>query len=82
MRLKSITVPRGYDGLHIEVDGVLINIMTGLRNIDGQKVTTIRVNPDQYAGDPQWKAFVSTDQYKEVETDGCGIRVVCANKEE
>ena len=45
-RLKSIHVPRGYDGLHIEVPGALINIYVGLHNTNGEEVTNISINAD------------------------------------
>ena len=45
--LKRVHVPRGYEGLHIEIDGVLVNIWTKLANTEGQRVVTISVSPDE-----------------------------------
>ena len=54
MKLKHARVPRGYDGLHCEVDGCIVNIYTGLHDTEGREVTTIQVICDRYAGEPGW----------------------------
>lgn len=56
--MKTVTVPRGYRGLHIEIPGAIVNITTGLHNDKGQEVTHINVMADQdrYMGDPEWWA--------------------------
>ena len=40
---------------HIEVEGCIVNIYTGLRDRFGRKVTTIEIIPDKYAGESEWK---------------------------
>ena len=54
MKLKSVHVPRGYDGLHCEVDGCIVNIHTGLTDIEGRTVTRVSIMCDDYAGEPSW----------------------------
>jgi hypothetical protein len=51
MKLKVMHVPRGYDGLHIEVPGALVNIYIGLCDEHGA-VTRVSVSADgrRYAG--------------------------------
>lgn len=41
---------------HIEVDGCIVNIRTGLIDIKGRKVTSIEILPDDhYAGERIWR---------------------------
>ena len=39
---------------HIEVEGCIVNIRTGLHDSAGHKVTSVEVICDQYAGEPKW----------------------------
>lgn len=72
-RLKTITLPRGYDGLHIELPGSIINIHTGLTSLHGHEVVSISVDADgdRYAGDPEWWCLPG-----DVDRRGAGIRIV------
>jgi len=56
MKLKTVLVPRGYDGLHLEVDGAIINVYVGLHDDQGRCVTNITTIPDadRYAGEQGW----------------------------
>lgn len=40
--------------LHIEAPGCVINVHVGLHNRDGQDVTSVTIQCDQYAGEPKW----------------------------
>jgi hypothetical protein len=41
---------------HIEVDGCVVNIRTGLEDCHGRKVTSIEILPDDhYAGERIWR---------------------------
>jgi len=40
---------------HIEVEGCIVNIRTGLTDTRGRKVTHVEILPDNYAGEPKWK---------------------------
>lgn len=40
--------------LHIEAPGCIINVHIGLFTSDGQAVTAITIQCDQYAGEPIW----------------------------
>jgi len=42
---------------HIEVDGCIVNIRTGLSDMHGRRVTAVSIIPDQYAGEKQWRVF-------------------------
>lgn len=42
---------------HIEVEGCIVNIRTGLYDRFGRKVTSIQIIPDKYAGEPRWKLY-------------------------
>lgn len=53
--MKRISTRKLPDGiLHIEAPGCVINIHPGLHNSDGQEVTAIAIQCDQYAGEPKW----------------------------
>jgi hypothetical protein len=41
---------------HIEVEGCIVNITTGLHDRNGRKVTSIEILPDDhYSGEPIWR---------------------------
>lgn len=42
---------------HIEVEGAIVNIRTGLQDLKGRKVTSVEIIPDEYAGEPRWKTI-------------------------
>lgn len=43
---------------HIEVEGCIVNIRTGLHDRQGRKVTSIEIIPDdRYAGERIWKLY-------------------------
>jgi hypothetical protein len=54
MKLKTIHVPRGYEGLHLEIDGAIVNVYVGLQDTDGHKVTSVGIRADRYCGEPNW----------------------------
>lgn len=68
--LKTVRVPRGYRGLHIEIPGAIVNIRTGLHNAKGQEVTHISISADQYAGE-EWSADWGT-----VDAKGGACRII------
>ncbi|GMU20575.1 MAG: hypothetical protein AMXMBFR13_06720 [Phycisphaerae bacterium] len=76
MRLKTVTVPRGYEGLHIEVPGAIVNIYTHLRDEGGRQVVRVSVDADgdKYAGEPQWWCPDLADNG--LDPGGVGIRIV------
>lgn len=49
--------------LHIEADGVLINIEIGLADVEGHRVTAISVSPDDASrgGDGEGRLWVVAD---------------------
>lgn len=53
--MTKVRYLRGQKCLHIEADGCVINIREGLIDIKGRKVTSITVQPDEYAGEKKWK---------------------------
>jgi hypothetical protein len=56
--LKTVRVPRGYEGLHIEVDGAIVNIRVGLQEDSSSKrVTSISITASQFYGEPPWKVI-------------------------
>lgn len=59
MKLKTVHVPRGYAGLHCEIDGAIVNIWVGLHDDQGHRVTRIDVRADRYAGDSHWNIIDS-----------------------
>ena len=67
-RLKSVHVPRGYHGLHCEVDGCIVNIYPGLTDHNGRSITTIVVNPDRYVGE-SWSVIEHSDSGIRVRRD-------------
>ena len=43
---------------HIEIEGCIVNIRTGLRDMKGRKVTSVSISPDDhYAGERKWKLY-------------------------
>ena len=46
---------------HIEVEGCIINIRTGLTDRKGRKVTSIEILPDDHAGERIWRLYGSTN---------------------
>jgi len=80
MKLKTITVPRGYDGLHLEIDGAIVNVYVGLHDIGGRRVTAVRMieDGDRYAGEQGW--FPRDDHGQIVSVPG--IRIVQETPEE
>jgi hypothetical protein len=41
---------------HIEVEGCIVNIRTGLTDRKGRRVTSVEILPDDhYSGEPIWK---------------------------
>lgn len=43
---------------HLEVEGAIINIRQGLRDIKGRKVTSVEIIPDdRFAGERVWKVL-------------------------
>lgn len=79
MKLKTVTVPRGYDGLHVEVPGCIVNISTNSPGPKGEPMTSVsvEVQGDRYAGDPEWWAMPGG-----IEPKGCGVRVLQRKKPE
>jgi hypothetical protein len=75
--LKTVHVPRGYKGLHVEADGVIVNIRVGLHNNKGQQVTHISVMADgaRFMGDAQWWA-----EWGEVDDLGGVCRIIQRTK--
>ena len=73
MTLKHIHVPRGYDGLHIELPGAIVNIYTNLHDDNG-KVTRVSVNADgrniPYPNEEAWVKLGST-----IGPEGAGIMI-------
>ena len=69
---KTVHVPRGYNGLHAEVAGCIVNITIDVTADSGGKVTHISVLPDTYAGEewhlPGWG--------EQIATHGLGFRVI------
>lgn len=54
-RIKKPTVTWiNGDTLHVEAPGCVVNVRLGLHNSEGQDVTAITVQCDQYAGEPAW----------------------------
>ena len=46
---------RGGNGLHIEAEGCIVNIIEGIHDIKGRAVTAIEILPDNhYAGERIW----------------------------
>ena len=65
MRLKTLTkninmktlIYGASDDL-IEVEGAIVNITTGLKDIQGRKVTSVEILPDDhYSGERIWKTY-------------------------
>lgn len=71
-RLKTVHVPRGYDGLHLEIDGAIVNVFVGLNDTEGHKVTAISIRADRYSGEPEWSVEASARKMVE----HLGLRVV------
>jgi len=42
---------------HIEVDGAIINIRTGLIDRKMRRMTSIEIIPDKYAGEKMWRLY-------------------------
>lgn len=65
-RLKTITMPRGYNKLHIELPGCIVNIQVGLQNNAWEEVVYISVDAhgDRFAGEPEWWADGGKVEYK------------------
>lgn len=43
---------------HIEVEGAIVNIRTGLKDRQGRKVTSVEILPDDhYMGEQIWKTY-------------------------
>jgi hypothetical protein len=57
MLMKTVrfyqTKKNGARRLHIETEGCIVNIVAGLRDLEGRRVTRVDVQCDQYAGDPK-----------------------------
>ena len=74
-RLKSVHVPRGYDGLHIELPGTIVNILTDLRhNNDSMTYVDVSADGDRYGGYPEWWCIDGPDP------KGRGTRIVQRSK--
>lgn len=74
-KLKTVRVPRGYGGLHIEAPGCIINVQTsGLSGPNGEPMTHVSVNADgdRYAGDTPWWAIPGAV----VDSRGVGLRII------
>jgi hypothetical protein len=79
MKTISISKRSRFRMLHVEAPGCIVNVHFGLHDASGREVTTVSVNPDQYAGEPAWNcnlasAFDGIDpkNYQR----GIGVRVV------
>jgi len=47
---------------HIEVEGCIVNIRTGLKDIKGRKVTSIEILPDDhFTGERIWRLIGSVN---------------------
>lgn len=47
---------------HIEAEGCIVNIRTGLIDIEGRKVTSIEILPDDhFSGERIWRLFGSVN---------------------
>jgi copper chaperone CopZ len=47
---------------HIEVEGCIVNIRTGLKDLKGRKVTSVEILPDDhYAGERIWRLIGSVN---------------------
>jgi len=47
---------------HIEVEGCVVNIRTGLTDRKGRKVTSIEIlHDDHYCGEPIWRLYGSVN---------------------
>jgi len=55
MALKAVTIPRGYQGIHCEISGCIVNIREGLTDKQGRAVTSVEILCDDYAGEATWK---------------------------
>ncbi len=42
---------------HIEAEGCIINIRSGLTDLKKRKVTSIEIIPDNYIGGKKWKLY-------------------------
>lgn len=76
MRLKAVTVPRGHEGLHIELPGAIVNIRVGLRDEQGRVVTRVSIDADadKYAGGAQWWCPDLAEHG--LDPGGIGVRIV------
>ncbi len=75
MKLKTVRIPRGYDGLHLEIPGAVVNVRVGLHDQKGNEVTHISIAPDRQCGD-EW----ITDWGSSNGLTGGGCRLVQAKR--
>ncbi len=66
MELKTVTIPRDYEGLHCEVDGCIVNIRVGLTDVKERSVTSIEIICDEFAGEKQWSVNGGPTGYRNV----------------
>ncbi len=66
MKLKTVKVPRGYVGVHVETPMGVVNIYTDLRDASGRRVERI-----EFIANPDYS--VAGGNEKRIATDG-GIR--------
>lgn len=80
MSLKTVMVPRGCEGLHIELPGAIVNIRVGLRDEQGREVTRVSIDADgeKYAGEPQW--WCPDLAERGLDPSGIGVRIVQINE--
>jgi hypothetical protein len=54
---------------HIEAEGAIINIREGLQDMEGNKVTSVEIIPDDhYSGEPIWEARPAVGNVRVVQT--------------
>lgn len=76
MKLKTVMIPRGYEGLRIEVPGAIVNIHTNLRDERGRQVVRVSIDADgdKCAGEPQWWCPDLAEHG--LDPGGIGVRIV------
>lgn len=74
-QLKSVRIPRGYTGLHCEVPGCVVNIRTDLADTEGRAITSVQIQPDNYAGEAPWYVLLPTAEGGEARHGSATVRV-------
>jgi len=58
------------NGYHVEVEGCIVNIRVGLKDIKNRNVTSIEIIPDKYAGEPKWKVTPKVHNIRVIKLKG------------